>query len=64
MEQKEITIEAKGVYGRTLYYPACKRAELFAQLTNKTTLTPETIKIVKELGYNINIQQPTWEVTQ
>ena len=60
MEQKEITIEAKDVYGRTLYYPACKRAELFAQLTKKTTLTPETIEIVEELGYTINIQQPTW----
>ena len=60
----ELTIKSKDVYGRTLYYPACKRAELFAQLTNKTTLTPETLVIVKELGYNINIQQPTWEVEQ
>ena len=60
----EITIKSKDVYGRTLYYPECKRAELFARLTNKTTLTPETLAIVKKLGYTINIQQPTWEVTQ
>ena len=60
----EITIEAKDVYGRTLYYPACKRAELFAKLIDKKTLTPETLAIVKKLGYTINIQQPTWEVTQ
>lgn len=56
----ELTIEAKDVYGRTLYYPACDRAELFAQLTNKTTLTPETLAIAEQLGYTINIQQPTW----
>ena len=60
----EITIKSKDVYGRTLYYPACERAELFAQLTNKTTLTPETLAIAEQLGYTINIQQPTWEVTQ
>ena len=60
MEQKEITIESRDVYGRTLYYPACKKAELFAQLIDKKTLTPETIKIVEELGYTINIQQPIW----
>lgn len=60
----ELTIECKDVYGRTLYYPACDRAKLFAQLTNKTTLTPETLAIAKKLGYTINIQQPTWEVTQ
>ena len=56
----ELTIEAKDVYGRTLYYPACKRSELFAQLTNKTTLTPETLEIVKKMGYTINMKQPTW----
>lgn len=60
MEQKEITIKSKDVYGRTLYYPACEKAQLFAQLIGKKTLTPETIEIVEELGYTINIQQPTW----
>jgi hypothetical protein len=56
----ELKIKSKDVYGRTLYYPACERAELFAQLTNKTTLTPETLAIAEQLGYTINIQQPTW----
>lgn len=60
----ELTIKSKDVYGRTLYYPACERSKLFAQLTSKTTLTPETLAIVKNLGYTINIQQPTWEVIQ
>jgi len=56
----EITIEAKDVYGRTLYYPACEKAQLFAKLIDKKTLTPETIEIVKKLGYTINMKQPTW----
>jgi len=56
----ELTIEAKDVYGRTLYYPACEKAQLFAKLIDKKTLTPETIEIVKKLGYNINMKQPTW----
>jgi hypothetical protein len=46
----ELKIKSKDVYGRTLYYPACERAELFAQLTNKTTLTPETLAIAEQLG--------------
>lgn len=56
----ELTIECKDVYGRTLYYPACEKAKLFARLTKKTTLTPETIKIAEKLGYTINIKQPEW----
>jgi hypothetical protein len=60
MEQKEITIEAKDVYGRTLYYPACEKAKLFAKLIDKKTLTPETLEIAEKLGYTINIKQPEW----
>jgi hypothetical protein len=56
----QITIEAKDVYGRTLYYPACERAELFAKLIDKKTLTPETLAIAEQLGYTINIKQPEW----
>ena len=56
----ELTIEAKDVYGITLHKPACEKAQLFAKLIDKKTLTPETIKIVEKLGYTINIQQPTW----
>ena len=56
----ELKIKSKDVYGRTLYYPACEKAQLFAKLIDKKTLTPETLAIAEQLGYTINIQQPTW----
>lgn len=56
----ELKIKSKDVYGRTLYYPACEKAQLFAKLIDKKTLTPETLAIAEKLGYTINIQQPTW----
>lgn len=55
----KITVRLKTVYGNELIYPADKRAELFARLTKKKTLTIEEIKILEELGYEIEIEQPT-----
>ena len=57
---KTLEIKPKEVYGRMLYYPVCEHAKLFAQLTGKATLTPETIKICESLGYTITTTQPEW----
>ncbi len=55
----EITVKIKNVYGKVTVYPVCENALLFARLADTKTLTPDTIKIIKALGYEINIQAQT-----
>lgn len=48
-----ITIKAKSVYGEMKYYPACNNASVFARIAGTKTLTAETIRYIKELGYEV-----------
>jgi hypothetical protein len=57
-----IQIEVKNHYGNTMYYPACDKSSLLARLAGTKTLTPEAIRTIKELGYNVQVKQPTIEV--
>lgn len=41
----------KQVYGNTWYYPACYRAELFARISGKATLSLGIIRIMEDLGF-------------
>jgi hypothetical protein len=54
-----ITVKISKVYGVDTIYPVCHKAKLLAQLANTKTLTRDAIKSIKELGYEISIQQPT-----
>jgi len=58
----DIQIEVKTHYGNTMYYPACEKSSLLARLAGTKTLTPEAIRTIKELGYNVQVKQPTFEV--
>ena len=53
-----ITVEIKNNFGREAIYPACHQAELFAQLAGTKTLTRETLAVIKQLGYTIDVKQP------
>jgi len=57
-----IQIKVKNHYGNTIYYPACDKSSLLARLAGTKTLTPESIRTIKELGYNVQVKQPTMEV--
>ena len=57
-----IQIEIKNHYGNTMYYPACDKSRLLARLAGTKTLTPESLRTIKELGYNVQVKQPTIEV--
>jgi len=54
-----ITIKIKQVYGNKVYYPICNQAKVFADIANTKTLTYATILKIKELGYEIKIEQET-----
>lgn len=44
-------------YGSRVVYPVCETARKFAELVGTKTLTPDTIKKIRDLGYAIHVQQ-------
>lgn len=50
----KLEIETKNVYGNDLIYPKNETAQKFAVLLKKKTLTIEELKLIKELGFQIN----------
>jgi hypothetical protein len=57
----KIIIEQKQVYGKTLYYPVCQTAEIFALLTKTRTLDHFQLQKIKRLGYTIELKQQELE---
>ena len=57
---KSILVEIKESYGRKVVYPACNNAETFARLIECKTLTTAALELIEQLGYTIDIEQPTW----
>ena len=56
---KQITVRAQDVYGKTMFYPVCKDAELFCAIAGRTTLSEVNIRRIKQLGYAVLIQRAT-----
>jgi len=56
-----ITVTIKSIYGSQAIYPACERALVFASIAGTRTLTPQVIKQIKALGYEVRVdpQQPS-----
>jgi hypothetical protein len=52
-----ITVRIKNVYGNELIYPVCDKAVNLARLSGKKTFTAESIAIIKDLGYTVNVEQ-------
>lgn len=47
----KITIQLRGVYGRTKAYPLCDKAKAFASIAGTSTLTRNTLRNIDALGY-------------
>ena len=52
-----IVVKIREVYGRSLVYPVCKQALIFAELTGFKTFTPNNIDSIKKLGYTIKVER-------
>lgn len=52
-----ITVSIKNIYGNQTIYPACEASKTFAAIAGTKTLTTQTIKLIKRLGYTVNVQQ-------
>lgn len=44
-------------YGQEVVVPACEKARIFAQLARTKELTRQTIDLVKQLGYKVEVVQ-------
>lgn len=55
----KIQVKIKNVYGKESIYPVCKLAQQFAALVQQKTLTSREIKLIKEMGYSIEVIQET-----
>lgn len=57
-----IEIEVKNIYGKDTFYPLCNKAVLFARLTGNKTLTIDSLKTIKSLGYEVAVQQKQYSI--
>jgi hypothetical protein len=55
---QKITIERRDQYGAPVFHPVCEQAQLFARIAKTKTLTPETLRAIKSLGYQLEIIHP------
>ena len=56
---KAIQVTVKDVYGTRNIYPACDTAKLFAKLAGTKTITAAALETIKQLGYEVEVLQPT-----
>ena len=49
----QITVTVRRVYGNPVIYPACDQARQFARIAGTKTLTLDTLRQIRALGYTI-----------
>ena len=57
--EKKIEVTIKTNYGNDAIYPHCSTAKCLARLAGTKTLTPESIAILKQMGYTVAVVTPT-----
>tara|TARA_R100000656_G_scaffold86446_1_gene62854 strand:- start:216 stop:437 length:222 start_codon:yes stop_codon:yes gene_type:complete len=58
--ENEIRVVVKNVYGTDKVYPFCMKARNFAEIAGTKTLTSDTLRLVRLLGYQVK-QQQLWK---
>ena len=59
---QKVLVKIKNVYGKETIYPANSTAQIFADLARQHTLTRETLKHIKALGYEVEVVQQALEL--
>jgi hypothetical protein len=54
-----ITVKIEYPFGIERIYPACDTSRLLLSLTDNKTFTRNQINKVKQLGYDVNVEQVT-----
>lgn len=53
-----VEVNLKSVYGETKAYPINEAAKIFADLAGTKTLTMQTLRKIRDLGYEIKCVDP------
>jgi hypothetical protein len=59
---KVLLVTIKNVYGTEMIYPANDAAHIFANIARQKTLSRDTLKNAKALGYDVQVMQPTFDL--
>lgn len=57
-----ITVRITSNYGTPTIYPACTVSKTFADICGTKTLTARVVKLIKQLGYDVFVEQQKLEV--
>ena len=52
-----ITVRVTNNYGNHTVYPSCEVARNLAALAGTKTLTPQAIRLIKDLGYTVLVEE-------
>ena len=55
IKMKTLKVKIKNVYGNEMIYPVCEDSKVFANLTNSKTLTEQSRRLIKSLGYKFEV---------
>jgi hypothetical protein len=56
--KQTLIIEAKSNYGNQVFYPVNETAQVFANIAGTKTLSLDTIRQAKRLGFAVEVKQP------
>jgi len=52
-----ITVRITNSYGNQVIYPVCEVSKKLAELAGTKTLTPIAIRLIKDIGYTVKVQE-------
>lgn len=55
----QILVTIRNVYGNRVIYPHCSTAQNFARLAGTKTLTPEALRKIRALGFEVAEYHPS-----
>lgn len=58
MTNQTIIVEARNNYGSQVFYPVNECAQVFANIAGTKTLSLDTIRQAKRLGFSVEVKQP------
>jgi hypothetical protein len=56
-----VTIEVRTIYGNMIIYPVCEAAKTFAKIAGTKSLTEQTVKLIRELGYEVRVRVAAYD---
>lgn len=63
-DQMTLLVKFEKVYGNVVCYPVNEQAQRVAKLAGTKTLTPQALKIAKEMGFKLVLTYQSYDVLE